>query len=60
MQSPLVCGFEHVDSRCSYVSIVLLGQRVHTTGETVTTATEFQHKTIEGFCGFGRVVGVIL
>ena len=31
-----------------------------TTRETVTTATEIQQKTVEGFCGFGRVVGVIL
>ena len=31
-----------------------------TTRETVTTATEIQQKTIEGFCGFGCVVGVIL
>ena len=31
-----------------------------TTRETVTTATEIQQKTIEGFCCFGRVVGVIL
>jgi hypothetical protein len=26
----------------------------------VTTSTEMQQKTVESFCGFGRVVGVIL
>ena len=31
-----------------------------TTREIVTNSTEIQHKTIEGFCCFGRVVGVIL
>ena len=31
-----------------------------TTRETVTTATEIQQQTVEGLCGFGRVVGVIL
>ena len=31
-----------------------------TTREIVTTATEIQQKTVEGFCGFGRVVGAIL
>ncbi len=30
------------------------------TREIVTTTTEMEHKTIEGFCGFGRVVEVIL
>ena len=28
--------------------------------KTVTTAIEIQQKTVEGFCGFGRVVGVSL
>ena len=32
----------------------------NTTRETVTNSTEIQHKTIKGFCCFGRVVGVIL
>jgi hypothetical protein len=31
-----------------------------TTRETMTRATKKQQKTVEGFCGFGRVVGVIL
>ena len=39
-----------------YVNIVALS----TTREIVTTATEIQQKTFEGFCDFGRVVGVIL
>ena len=34
--------------------------RTSTTRETVTTKTKIQHKTIEGLCGFGRVVGVIM
>ena len=29
----------------------------HTTRETVTNSTKIQHKTVEGFCCFGRVVG---
>ena len=32
----------------------------NTTRETMTTTTEIQHKTIEGLCAFGRVVGVIM
>ena len=32
----------------------------YTTREIVTNSTEIQHKTVEGFCCFGRVVGVIL
>ena len=33
---------------------------VVTTRESVTTTTEMQHKTVEDFCRFVRVVGVIL
>ena len=32
----------------------------NTTTEYVTNSTEIQHKIVEGFCCFGRVVGVIL
>lgn len=28
MKNHLLCGFEHADSRCNYVSIALWGQRV--------------------------------
>ena len=31
----------------------------NTTREIVTTATEIRQKTVEGLCGFGRVVEVI-
>jgi len=36
------------------------GNKWFTTRETVTTTTEMQHKTVEVFCGSGRVEGVIL
>ena len=45
---------------CPPKYVVRLNNIMVTTRETVTTATEIQQKTVEGFYGFGRVVGVIL
>ena len=36
------------------------GRQQFTTREIVTAITEMQHKTVEAFCGSGRVEGVIL
>ena len=41
-------------------SIVDVRLIAFTTRETMTIATDIQQKTVEGFYGFGRVVGVIL